>query len=106
MKEFFMDAGKWKSLDDLYLSFFEAVKAPAWHGKNLNAIHDSIGGGQVNGVEVPYRLVFKNYDQLSGDLKEKIDFFIEVVSDLAKEGVPVEVRIESGERQPPPSSAT
>jgi RNAse (barnase) inhibitor barstar len=95
MKELFMDAAAWKSSDDLYLSFFNAVQAPEWHGKNLNAIRDSIGGGQINKIEVPYRLVFKNYDTLSSDLKQKTDFFIEVVSDMAKEGIPVEVRIES-----------
>ena len=93
MKELFMDAAQWKSIDDLYLSFFEAVKAPAWHGKNLNAVRDSIGAGQINGIEVPYRLVIKNYGALSGELKAQTDFFIEVISDLAKEGVQVEVHI-------------
>lgn len=95
VKELFMDASQWKTTDDLYLSFFEAVKAPAWHGKNLDAVRESIRAGQINGTEVPYCLVLKNYDHLSESLKEKTDAFIEVISTLAKEGVPVEVRVES-----------
>jgi RNAse (barnase) inhibitor barstar len=95
VKELFMDASQWKTIDDLYLSFFEAVKAPAWHGKNLDAVRDSIGTGRINGIEVPYCLVLRNYDHLPDHLKEKTDFFIEAISDLAKEGIPVEIRIES-----------
>jgi RNAse (barnase) inhibitor barstar len=95
MKELFMDASQWKTADDLYLSFFEAVEAPAWHGKNLDAVRESIGAGRINGIEVPYRLVLRNYDHLPGHLKEKADAFIQVISDLAKEGIPVEIRIES-----------
>jgi len=90
-----MNASSWESSDDLYRAFFHAVQAPAWHGKNLNAIRDSIASGQINKIEVPYRLVFTNYASLSGELKQVTDFFIEAVSDLKKEGISVDVRIEN-----------
>ncbi len=90
-----MDATNWKSLDDLYDSFFVAVHAPAWHGRNLNAVRDSIGGGQINEIEVPYCLVLRHYDRISGHLKEETDIFIEVVSDLEKGRVPVKIRAEN-----------
>jgi RNAse (barnase) inhibitor barstar len=95
MKELFMDASKWNSLDDLYDSFFEAVKAPAWHGRNLNAVRDSIRAGQINEIEVPYCLVLKHSDRIPAHLKENAEFFIELVSNLAKEGIPVKIRIEN-----------
>jgi RNAse (barnase) inhibitor barstar len=95
MTDLFMDASKWKTLDDLYDSFFEAVKAPAWHGRNLNAVRDSIGVGQINEIEVPYRLVLTHYDRVSGHLKEATEIFIQVVSDLEKKGIPVKIRIEN-----------
>ncbi len=90
-----MDASKWKTLDDLYDSFFEAVKAPVWHGRNLNAVRDSVGVGQINGIEVPYCLVLKNYHQLSDQLKEKADNFVELISDLEREGTPVKIRVDT-----------
>ncbi len=52
MKELILDASNWRNHDDMYLSFFEAVKAPKWHGKNFNALRDSIKAGQINEIEV------------------------------------------------------
>jgi RNAse (barnase) inhibitor barstar len=48
------DAGRWRTEDDLYNSFFEAVGAPVWHGRNFDALRDSIVFGQINRIEVPY----------------------------------------------------
>jgi RNAse (barnase) inhibitor barstar len=42
---------------DVYDAFFRAVGAPEWYGRNLDALADSIRGGSINQVEVPYRLV-------------------------------------------------
>jgi len=94
MKELHIDAAKWKSKDDLWLAFFEAVKAPSWHGRNFNALRDSVGTGDINGMEVPYRLVILNYGALSPELKAFTDDFIGVLHELAaKRNVPVEVRV-------------
>lgn len=90
-----MDAVTWTSRDDMYLSFFEAVGAPPWHGKNLDALWDSVRGGQINKIEVPYRLVLKNYAALSPLLKNDADRFIGVIREAAEDGVPVDIRIES-----------
>ena len=95
VKELVMDASSWKTVDDLYLSFFTAVQAPAWHGKNLDAVRDSIGTGRINGIEVPYCLVLRNCNHLPDSLKEETDSFIKVVSQLAQEGIPVDIRLES-----------
>src|SRR5437667_10874672 len=95
MKELVMDATEWQTTDDLFLSFFRVVEAPSWHGKNFNALRDSIGTGQINNVEVPYRIVFNNYDRVNPQVKDDSDHFIEVIHELASEGVPVEIRSES-----------
>jgi len=59
-----LDAANWKNPDDVYDSFFAAVGAPSWHGRNFDALRDSIAGGDINQIEVPYRLVFQNLDQV------------------------------------------
>ena len=89
-----MDAAQWKSIDDLYLSFFQAVKAPEWHGKNFNALRDSIKAGQINRIEVPYCLVLKHYSMVPDDLRETTRHFIDLILELAHEGVPIGTRIE------------
>ncbi len=54
----------------MYLSFFAVVGAPDWHGRNFNAIRDSIGTGDINQIETPYRLEFQNYGSVDTAVKE------------------------------------
>lgn len=62
MKELMLDGAGWSTKDDVYNAFFHAVGAPEWHGRNFNALNDSIANGSINKVEVPYTLVLINYD--------------------------------------------
>ncbi len=64
MRELVLDGSEWKTKDDVYNAFFRAVGAPEWHGRNLDALADSISGGSINQVEVPYRLVIKDYNRI------------------------------------------
>ena len=60
MKELTLDGAGWTTNDDVYSAFFLAVGAPEWHGRNFDALNDSIANGSINKVDVPYRLVLKN----------------------------------------------
>jgi RNAse (barnase) inhibitor barstar len=94
MRELTLDGALWETCDDLYDSFFRAVGAPDWHGRNFNALRDSIEGGDINEVEVPYRLIIKNYDKIAAEAKKMADDFIDLIRELAARGCPVEVRTE------------
>ncbi len=95
MRDIVMHAGRWRTADDLYDSFFSAVGAPAWHGRNLDALSDSIGGGQINAIEVPYRIVIRGLACASTNAREIAMQFEDVVRSLAREGCPVEIELES-----------
>ena len=94
MKELILDASTWKTRDDVYNSFFKAVGAPEWHGRNLDALNDSISAGGINAVEVPYKLVVQHYDRMAPGAKQMADKFIEVIRDIAARGCPVEIVLE------------
>jgi RNAse (barnase) inhibitor barstar len=94
MMELLMDGAEWKTRDDVYDSFFRIVGAPEWHGRNFDALRDSIATGSINKLEVPYRLVIKNYDKISFSARQMADDFVGLIRDLAKEGCPVEIRAE------------
>jgi RNAse (barnase) inhibitor barstar len=49
-----------KNADGFYDTFLPQVSAPDWHGRNLNALSDSIVTGDVNGLEPPYTIINKN----------------------------------------------
>jgi hypothetical protein len=74
--------------------FFTLSAHPNGTVANLDALADSISGGSINQVEVPYRLVIKSYDRIGPDAKAMTDRFINLVHELATEGCPVEIRVE------------
>jgi RNAse (barnase) inhibitor barstar len=94
MRELILNGVGWATRDDVYDAFFRAVGAPEWHGRNLDALADSIRGGSINQAEVPYRLVIEGYDRVGGDAKPMADSFINLVRELSAEGCPVEIRVE------------
>jgi len=94
MKELTLDRAGWSTKDDVYSAFFHVVGAPEWHGRNFDALRDSILGGSINRVEVPYPLVIRNYDRIGVAAKEMADDFVDVIHELAVEGCAVQVRTE------------
>ncbi len=95
MREIVMHAGRWRTADDLYDSFFSAVGAPVWHGRNFDALRDSIAAGQINEIEVPYRIVIRGLACASTDARTVAMDFEDLVRGLAREGCPVEIELQS-----------
>ena len=93
VQELTLDAGKWQTVDDLYDSFFEAVGAPPWHGRNFDALHDSIVTGDINRVEVPYRIRIQNFARTGTEGRQVTDRFVALIQRFQREGCPVSVRI-------------
>ena len=94
MREVILDGSGWSNRDDLYATFFRAVGAPQWHGRSCNALRDSIATGSINEIEVPYRLVIRNYDKIAPSAKQVAAEFVDLIRELATEGCPVEIRTE------------
>jgi RNAse (barnase) inhibitor barstar len=95
MKQLILDGASWSSNDDIYDAFFKAVGAPSWHGRNFDALNDSIAAGSINEVEVPYRLVIRNFDFVGAGAKKMAQDFLDLIHDLAARGTPVEIEIQS-----------
>jgi RNAse (barnase) inhibitor barstar len=91
MKELILDGACWRTKDDIYDAFFKAVGAPKWHGRNFNALIDSIEHGDINDIEVPYRLLVKNYDLIGAGARQMATDFIDLIHEIAARGCPVEI---------------
>jgi RNAse (barnase) inhibitor barstar len=48
-----LDARGWKTVDDFYDAVLPELGAPAWHGRNANALNDSVIWGGINAVNPP-----------------------------------------------------
>jgi RNAse (barnase) inhibitor barstar len=93
MRELLLDARRWRTPDDVYDAFFQAVGAPDWHGRNFNALNDSIATGSINQIEVPYRLVVLNYQEVARDAIPIAENFFSLIRELKAKGVPVAVEV-------------
>ena len=82
MKEIRLDASKWKTSEDFYDALLPALGAPAWHGRNLDALNDSIGSGDINEVRLPFRFLLVGTDIVPPELRSYLKKFADLVADL------------------------
>jgi len=68
MKLIILDATAWRSPDDFYSALLPELGAPAWHGRNLDALDDSLYGG-IDEVEPPFTVIIENSTGLSADVR-------------------------------------
>jgi len=95
LRELILDAKNWKTQDDFYDSFFQAVGAPPWHGRNLNALRDSISVGRINTIEAPYELRLKNLSSSGAGVRSIVGAFVQLINELHEAGYPVDIKIEN-----------
>jgi RNAse (barnase) inhibitor barstar len=88
-----LNAQGWTRKDDFYDAFFAAVRAPIWHGRNRDALNDSISTGGINEVEIPYRLEVVNGSKAGPDARRMLELVQELVNDIQADGCPVEMKI-------------
>lgn len=86
-----------KTFDDFFESFLPQVKAPSWHGKNMNALRDSIIVGDINGVEPPFSVININLSELQENAREVYEAVTEVFDEATKEGRVVSICNEQSE---------
>ncbi len=79
-----LDATQWKSEEDFYNAMCSALEAPSWHGKNADALLDSMSGG-VNGVEPPYKIWIIGTRDLSVDVRTRIGWMVTCVTERYQE---------------------
>jgi Barstar (barnase inhibitor) len=67
-----LDAGSWATIDDFLDAILAALKAPDWHGRNLNALLDSAIPGDINGVDPPYTVRIHGAAGLSEPVRDYV----------------------------------
>jgi RNAse (barnase) inhibitor barstar len=64
-----LDASDWRREEHFYEALLPRLGAPAWHGRNLNAVEDSIFSGDINKVEPPFQIKVVGVEHLSSKMK-------------------------------------
>lgn len=68
MELILLDASGWQSPDDFYSALLPKLGAPDWHGRNLDALYDSLSGG-INRLNPPFAVEIDGAATLPDDLK-------------------------------------
>ena len=85
METFRLDGSRWVSRDDFYDALFQQLGAPSWHGRNFNALRDSLVTGDINEREPPFRLVISGLDSMGQDAREITGHFIDLMLECREE---------------------
>ncbi len=86
-----IDWAEIKSETDFYQSVLPQLRAPEWHGRNLDALFDSIGTGRMCAVEPPYRIVIRGIDKVPDDLASFVRKATTMLKEaaLARDGITI-----------------
>jgi RNAse (barnase) inhibitor barstar len=85
MKLISLDASEWRSPDDFYSAILPELGAPDWHGRNLDALDDSLGGGTINALEPPFRVEVAGADKLPESMQRFLSEVARLFADIRAE---------------------
>ena len=88
-----LDGSNWQTEDDFYDAFFAAVEAPPRHGRNLDALSDSISTGNINTIGLPYSIRISAISSMSGEARSIVERFRCLIQDLEADGDPVAIEL-------------
>jgi RNAse (barnase) inhibitor barstar len=83
MKQIELDGSGWQEPNDFYDALLPQLGAPAWHGRNLDALQDSIFVGDINTVEPPIHISVAAIDTLPQTMREFLERVQAVFSENA-----------------------
>jgi RNAse (barnase) inhibitor barstar len=86
VKRMDLDASKWRTRDDFYDALLPLLGAPGWHGRNLDALHDSITSNDINLVNPPFAITLSNLGHAHPELREYMEKFVRLILDLHDAG--------------------
>jgi RNAse (barnase) inhibitor barstar len=81
-----LDGAAWRTVNDFYTSYLAAVGAPVWHGRNLDALWDSLTAGGINQRSLPFRIRISGITRMSPEAREIARRFEALVREAVQEG--------------------
>ncbi|MEQ9663324.1 MAG: barstar family protein [Parasphingopyxis sp.] len=91
-REILLHPAQWGTAGDFYHELLTALEAPEWHGQNMDAVADSLVGGQVNGVEPPFTILLYQAADVPGFAARLIKQLEAIASEATASGRPISVQ--------------
>ena len=71
--EIYLNASGWRQPVEFYDALLPKLKSPDWHGKNLNAIIDSVVYGEINEIEPPLTIRVEGLRQAPEPVRSEVE---------------------------------
>lgn len=94
MNEIRLAGETWRSADDFYNALLPAIGAPEWHGRNLDALNDTLGGNDINKIQQPITFSITGVNQMPPQVRDLVERFRQLVFELRFEGNDLDIRYE------------
>jgi len=79
MKTLKLNATGWRSVADFYDSLLSHLGAPEWHGRNVNALVDSVVYGGINRVNPPFVIRIERIGSVPEDARQELAWAMESI---------------------------
>lgn len=88
-----LDGTRWQSGADFYAALLPEIGAPDWHGRNLDALEESLRAGDVFPVKPPVTIHIVGMATMTHETRTYLDRFQALAVDLRADGVAVNVTL-------------
>jgi RNAse (barnase) inhibitor barstar len=88
-----IDADGWSSPTDFYEALLPKLRAPSWHGRNLDALWDGVTRPGVNALQPPFALRIFNTERFSSEMSAFMERVEALFRDAADLDVPVALHV-------------
>ncbi|HRX84284.1 MAG TPA: barstar family protein, partial [Phycisphaerae bacterium] len=99
MNDLLISGTSWRNPDNVWDDLLEALGAPDWHGRNLDALSDSVCTGSVNAIQPPLRVLIRDVANIPGSTAFLLYRMQTLFEELAAQGTAVEMVFPEGEPQ-------
>jgi len=79
-----LDARKWRTGMDFYEALLKKLGAPARHGRNANALIDSMIRGGINAIEAPYTIRVVGTSRLPAEARNEMLKVVNILSEVLR----------------------
>ncbi|WP_188053848.1 barstar family protein [Sphingosinithalassobacter sp. CS137] len=86
MHQISLDAIGWQDRDDVMDALLAALGAPEWHGRTLDALFDSLAGGQILAVWPPLAIEVSGDGAAPRGVSEMLDRIERLFQDVRRTG--------------------
>jgi len=86
-------ASGWENASDFYDAYLAAVGAPASHGRNLDALWDSLTGGDISQRNPPFHIQINGTTGMGDDAREMLERFQALIAEAREAGHSVDIEV-------------